>query len=123
MSTKNRAPRPTQPTHERTRTSGRTRTKSRPIEGDSGPRVGDIRSEAPQIQVQTPPQPQAQPVISIVAIEQLLRGYGCAATVSVDEHGQVVATVANPRMQAEVDRRLHEVLSMKVNRTPRRGAR
>jgi hypothetical protein len=72
--------------------------------------VGD---KGPQIQVQTPPPQQARPVISIVAIEQLLRGYGCAATVSVDEHGQVVATAANPRMQAEVDRRLHEVLSRK----------
>jgi hypothetical protein len=66
---------------------------------------------------------QAQPVISIVAIEQLLRGYGCAASVRSDERGQVVATAANPRMQAEVDRRLQEVLSMKINRTARRRAR
>jgi hypothetical protein len=83
----------------------------------------DIRSEAPQIQVPAPPSQQAQPVISIVAIEQLLRAYGCAASVRSDERGQVVATAANPRMQAEVERRLQEVLSMKVNKNPRRRAR
>lgn len=83
----------------------------------------DSRSDGLQMQVPAPPLQQAQPVISIVAIEQLLRAYGCAATVRGDEHGQVVATAANPRMQAEVDRRLQEVLSMKVNKTPRTGRR
>jgi hypothetical protein len=84
----------------------------------------DIRSEGPQMQVSAPPSQQDQPAISIVAIEQLLRAYGCAATVRGDERGQVVATAANPRMQAEVERRLQEVLSMKVNTdNPRRGWR
>ena len=83
----------------------------------------DIPSEGSQMSVPKPPSQQAQPVISIVAIEQLLRAYGCAATVGGDERGQVVATAVNPRMQAEVDRRLQEVLSMKVNRTPRRSQR
>ena len=73
--------------------------------------------------VPTPPSQQARP-ISTVAIEQLLRAYGCAANVRGDERGQVVATAANPRMQAEVDRRLQEVLRMKVStENPRRGRR
>ena len=68
---------------------------------------------------------EARSVISSVAVAQLLRGYGCPANVRLDEAGQVVATAANPRMQAEVDRRLQEVLRMyHVNtETPRAGWR
>lgn len=84
----------------------------------------DVRPEGSQMHVPAPPSQQAQPVISFVAVEQLLRAYGCAANVCGDERGQVVATAANPRMQAEVDRRLQEVLRMKVNtENPRRGRR
>jgi hypothetical protein len=56
----------------------------------------DIRPEGSQMHVPAPPSQQAQPVINIVAVEQLLRAYGCAATVCGDERGQVVATAANP---------------------------
>jgi hypothetical protein len=113
MSTKNRAPRPTKTTDDRTRTSGRARTKSKPKE-DAGPRIEDTQPKESQMHMTLPPAQQAQPAVSIVALEQLLRGYGCAAHVRVDETGQVVATAANPRMQAEVNRRLQEVLRMNV---------
>jgi hypothetical protein len=80
------------------------------------------------MQVPEPPSQQADPVVSIAAVEQLMRAYGCAVNVSRDEQGQVVATAANPRMQAEVDRRLQEVIRMGVNtensrrtENPRRG--
>ena len=72
--------------------------------------------------VQAPPSQQAPPAINIVAVEQLLRAYGCAANVRGDERGEVVATAANPRMQAEVDRRLQEVLRMKVNTETSKGS-
>ncbi|MDR6306626.1 hypothetical protein GGQ85_004360 [Nitrobacter vulgaris] len=122
MSTKNRAPRPTQTTNYRTRTSGRIRTKSKPGEEDIRPRMEDMRPEGSQLHIPTPLPQQPQPVISIVAVEQLLRAYGCAANVCSDEHGQVIATAANPRMQPEVDRRLQEVLRMKVE-NPQKGRR
>jgi hypothetical protein len=80
------------------------------------------------MQVPEPPSQQAGPAISVAAVEQLLRAYGCAANVSGDEQGQLVATAANPRMQAEVDRRLQEVLRMRADtensrrtENPRRG--
>ena len=82
-------------------------------------------SGGPQIQDSGGSQTQAESAMSIIAVEQLLRGYGCPADVRLDESGQVVATAANARMQAEVDRPLQEVLRMsRVNtQTPRAGWR
>ena len=115
MSTKNRAPRTTR-TATRTRTSSRTSPK-RPREEDVGSRTPQM--PGPQIQDSGGSQTQAESAISIIAVEQLLRGYGCPADVRLDESGQVVATAANPRMQAEVDRRLQEVLRMSERQYPR----
>ena len=94
MSTKNRGLRPTQTTNYRTRTSGRIRTKIKPGEADVRPRMEDMRPEGSQLHIPASLPEQPQPVISIVAVEQLLRAYGCAANVCSDEHGQVIATIA-----------------------------
>lgn len=83
----------------------------------------DMRTEGSRMHVPALPSQQPQPVISIVAVEQLLRAYGCAANVCGDEHGRVIATAANPRMQPEVDRRLQDVLRMQINTEPPRKSR